>query len=116
MNKPCQVRTKKAPITLIFCLFVADMCESEPASFHSDGVQGILVEKSWTPKTELKPFVGKLFPLYDDALSFYREYARKSGFEIRKGTTEQSKTRDGYSRRYILCNREGKKKKTKTFI
>nr|KAJ0210747.1 hypothetical protein LSAT_V11C400160170 [Lactuca sativa] len=76
------------------------MCESEPASFHSDGVQRLqVVEKTWTPKTGLKPFVVKLFPLYDDALSFYREYARKSGFEMRKVTTEQSKTGDGYSHR-----------------
>ncbi|CAH1453886.1 unnamed protein product [Lactuca virosa] len=85
------------------CLQVVekDMCESEPTSFHSDGVQCVQVEKTWTPKTELKPFVGQLFRLYDDALSFYREYARKSRFEIRKGTTEQSKTGDGYSRRHF---------------
>ncbi|XP_023731457.1 protein FAR1-RELATED SEQUENCE 5-like [Lactuca sativa] len=53
-------------------------------------------------EVELKPYVGQVFPSYNEALAFYREYARNSGFEIRKATTEQSKKGDGYSHRYIV--------------
>nr|KAJ0189793.1 hypothetical protein LSAT_V11C800440060 [Lactuca sativa] len=53
-------------------------------------------------EVELKPYVGQVFPSYNEALAFYREYARNSGFEIRKATTEQSKKGDGYSHRYFM--------------
>ncbi|KAL4579766.1 hypothetical protein LXL04_015931 [Taraxacum kok-saghyz] len=51
----------------------------------------------------------------EDAFGFYKEYGRKSGFEIRKATTEVSKTGLGYSRRYIVCNKEGENKKKTTY-
>lgn len=72
--------------------------------------------KGWTPEVELKPYVMQVFPSYDEALAFYREYACNSGFEIRKATTKQSKKGDGYSRRYIVCNREGEKKKVHLIV
>ncbi|CAH1432828.1 unnamed protein product [Lactuca virosa] len=78
------------------------MSESQPTSIQSDGFQCLqLVEKGWTPEVELKPYVGQVFPSYDEAMAFYREYARNSGFEIRKATTQQSKKGDGYSRRRL---------------
>ncbi|KAL4576152.1 hypothetical protein LXL04_012241 [Taraxacum kok-saghyz] len=46
--------------------------------------------KTWTPCVEHKPYKGQLFPSFEDAFGFYKEYARKSGFEIRKATTEIS--------------------------
>ncbi|XP_023748454.1 protein FAR1-RELATED SEQUENCE 5-like [Lactuca sativa] len=48
----------------------------------------------------------QVFPSYDEALAFYREYACNSGFEIRKATTKQSKKGDGYSRRRLTYHQK----------
>ncbi|KAL4565571.1 hypothetical protein LXL04_029673 [Taraxacum kok-saghyz] len=71
--------------------------------------------QTWTPCVEHKPYKGQLFPSFEDAFGFYKEYARKSGFEIRKATTEISRNGSGYSRRYIVCNREGENKKKNAY-
>ena len=68
-------------------------------------------QETWTPLVEVKPYVGQLFASFKEAFGFYKDYARKRGFEIRKATTEVSKTGLGYSRRYIVCNKEGENKK-----
>ena len=69
--------------------------------------------KTWTPCVEDKPYKGQLFSSFEEAFGYYKDYARKSGFEIRKATTEISRNGSGYSRRYIVCNREGENKKKK---
>ncbi|KAL4566585.1 hypothetical protein LXL04_030703 [Taraxacum kok-saghyz] len=72
-------------------------------------------QETWTPLVEVKPYVGQLFGSFEEAFGFYKEYARKSGFETRKATTEVSRNGSGYSRRYIVCNKEGENKKKKGY-
>ncbi|KAL4582165.1 hypothetical protein LXL04_006707 [Taraxacum kok-saghyz] len=74
----------------------------------------VVAKQLWTPLVEEKPYKGQQFASFESALAYYKEYGRKCGFEVRKATTEVSKGGGGYSRRYIVCNKEGEnKKKTK---
>ncbi|KAL4591663.1 hypothetical protein LXL04_004633 [Taraxacum kok-saghyz] len=71
----------------------------------------VVAKQHWTPLVEEKPYKGQQFASFESALAYYKEYGRKCGFEIRKETTEVSKGGGGYSRRYIVCNKEGENKK-----
>ncbi|GJS53200.1 FAR1 DNA binding domain, zinc finger, SWIM-type, MULE transposase domain containing protein [Tanacetum coccineum] len=54
----------------------------------------------------MKPLKGKLFNTLEDALHFYRTYAKLSGFEARKST--EYKRKDGkIKQKYFVCSREG---------
>ncbi|KAL9687740.1 hypothetical protein QQ045_032147 [Rhodiola kirilowii] len=72
--------------------------------------------KCWIPKclNELKPHVGMTFPNLDEAILFYKEYARIAGFVLRLVTTNRS---DGIiTIKYLVCQREGFKPKSKVVI
>ncbi|KAL4556701.1 hypothetical protein LXL04_034858 [Taraxacum kok-saghyz] len=71
----------------------------------------VVAKQLWTPLVEEKPYKGQQFASFESALSYYKEYGRKCGFEIHKATTEVSKSGGGYSHRYIVCNKEGENKK-----
>ncbi|KAL4567248.1 hypothetical protein LXL04_022825 [Taraxacum kok-saghyz] len=71
----------------------------------------VVAKQLWTPLVEEKPYKGQQFASFESALAYYKEYGRKCGFEIHKATTEVSKGGDGYSRRYIVCNKDGENKK-----
>ncbi|KAL9666590.1 hypothetical protein QQ045_000925 [Rhodiola kirilowii] len=67
----------------------------------------------WIPKcpVEIKPVVGMLFPDLDQAILFYKEYARIAGFVVRLATSNMS---DGVvTRKYLVCQREGFREKCK---
>lgn len=62
----------------------------------------------WTPICDetLKPRLGQMFPTIDDAYDFYKEYGRKSGFDIRKNTSRKDKS--GYVlHKYYVCSNAG---------
>ena len=71
----------------------------------------VVAKQLWTPLVEEKPYKGQQFASFESALAYYKEYGRKCVFEVRKATTEVSKGGGGYSRRYIVCNKEGENKK-----
>ncbi|KAL4573749.1 hypothetical protein LXL04_020566 [Taraxacum kok-saghyz] len=66
-----------------------------PTELHGDDNEGqntqdqyyVKRQETWTPLVDVKPYKGQMFPSFEDAFGFYKEYARKSGFEIRKATT-----------------------------
>nr|KAJ0227397.1 hypothetical protein LSAT_V11C100041160 [Lactuca sativa] len=56
----------------------------------------------WIPDVDMKPYKGQTFPTFEDGLTFYKDYARKSGFETRIRSTMTVKGVKGYTRRYII--------------
>ena len=42
-------------------------------------------------ENEFEPFVGQCFPSEEEAFIFYKNYANRYGFTIRKGRTEKKK-------------------------
>nr|GEV01355.1 protein FAR1-related sequence 5-like [Tanacetum cinerariifolium]GEW05674.1 protein FAR1-related sequence 5-like [Tanacetum cinerariifolium] len=66
--------------------------------------------KSYKPNVpdSVKPLKGKLFNTLEDALHFYRTYAKLSGFEAQKST--EYKRKDGkIKQKYFVCSRKGLK-------
>lgn len=57
-------------------------------------------------RNEFDPFIGKRFLSEEEAFLFYREYAFKNGFSIRKDRT--AKKNGELKRRDFCCQREGK--------
>ncbi|GJW35341.1 FAR1-related sequence 5-like protein [Tanacetum coccineum] len=54
----------------------------------------------------VKPLKGKLFNTLEDALHFYKTYAKLSGFEARK-STEYKRKYGKIKQKYFVCSREG---------
>ncbi|KAL4554471.1 hypothetical protein LXL04_039301 [Taraxacum kok-saghyz] len=48
----------------------------------------IVGKQLWTPMVKEKPYKGQQFASFETAFAYYKEYAVKCGFEIRKATTE----------------------------
>ncbi|GKA10244.1 FAR1-related sequence 5-like protein, partial [Tanacetum coccineum] len=70
--------------------------------------QTIDVDQQQMVKTldSVKPLKGKLYNTLEDALHFYKTYAKLSGFEARKST--EYKRKDGkVKQKYFVCSREG---------
>nr|KAJ0214875.1 hypothetical protein LSAT_V11C300148790 [Lactuca sativa]KAJ0218454.1 hypothetical protein LSAT_V11C300148400 [Lactuca sativa] len=63
------------------------------------------------PNLDMRPYKGQTFPTFKDGLTFYKEYARKSGFETRIGSTKIVKGVEGYKRRYIIQTTTKKSRK-----
>ncbi|XP_020266548.1 protein FAR1-RELATED SEQUENCE 5-like [Asparagus officinalis] len=62
----------------------------------------------WKPRVEaeFKPYLNQSFRSLEDGIEFYREYGRKSGFEIRRHT--EKKHEDGtVLLKHIVCSRAG---------
>ena len=62
----------------------------------------------WKPRVEaeFKPYLNQSFRSLEDGIEFYREYGRKSGFEIRRHT--EKKHEDGtVLLKHIVCSRVG---------
>ncbi|KAL4567480.1 hypothetical protein LXL04_023065 [Taraxacum kok-saghyz] len=80
-------------------------------SFDSKDMKMIQLgtKKGWTPEVEPKPKVGLKFRNYHEAYVFYKEYAKKAGFEVRKTTSIKMASGAGYSHKYVVCAKEGKK-------
>ncbi|XP_042027129.1 protein FAR1-RELATED SEQUENCE 5-like [Salvia splendens] len=55
-----------------------------------------------------KPFVGRSFPILDNAIEFYENYGRRVGFDTRKNGSK--KVDDITIWFYMVCNREGEQK------
>ncbi|KAJ1262565.1 hypothetical protein BS78_09G118600 [Paspalum vaginatum] len=63
------------------------------------------------------PYVGKTFETFEEARLFYKEYAKKFGFEIRNATSRRSARTQEVDKVLLVCNKEGKgaaKKKAST--
>ncbi|XP_020250144.1 protein FAR1-RELATED SEQUENCE 5-like [Asparagus officinalis] len=62
----------------------------------------------WKPRVEaeFKPYLNQSFRSLEDGIEFYREYGRKSGFEIRRHT-EKKHEDDTVLLKHILCSRAG---------
>ncbi|GLT56020.1 hypothetical protein SLA2020_290940 [Shorea laevis] len=58
-----------------------------------------------------RPFVGMQFPTDDDAVGFYKEYAMRMGFSIRKESAKRSRPDEPITRRYLVCYRAAYKRK-----
>ena len=65
--------------------------------------------KFWIPKANKKPVEGTEFDSLEQALQFYKEYAREGGFEVRKGGQKNRKKNDNPTVKYFVCSREGLK-------
>ncbi|KAL4562953.1 hypothetical protein LXL04_026984 [Taraxacum kok-saghyz] len=76
---------------------------NEESSAMGNNEPGILVEP--------KPEDGLKFRSYHEAYVFYKDYAKKAGFEVRKSTTIKMASGVGYSHKYVVCAKEGKKAK-----
>ncbi|XP_042034550.1 protein FAR1-RELATED SEQUENCE 5-like [Salvia splendens] len=63
-----------------------------------------------TPESpiELKPFVGRSFPILDNAIEFYENYGRSVGFDTRKNSSKKVDSITIWF--YMVCNREGEQK------
>ena len=68
-------------------------------------------QKEWIPEVEPKPEKDLKFRSYHEAYVFYKDYAKKVGFEVRKSTTIKMASGVGYSHKYVVCAKEGKKAK-----
>nr|XP_017221431.1 PREDICTED: protein FAR1-RELATED SEQUENCE 5-like [Daucus carota subsp. sativus] len=64
--------------------------------------------KFWTPNCDkvFKPHTNQHFPTLEDAFSFYREYGRHCGFDVRK-STERTNSRGKLLAKYFQCSRGG---------
>ncbi|XP_020262617.1 protein FAR1-RELATED SEQUENCE 5-like [Asparagus officinalis] len=62
----------------------------------------------WKPRVEaeFKPYINQSFRSLEDGIEFYREYGRKSGFEIRRHT-EKKHEDDTVLLKHIVCSRAG---------
>ncbi|KAL4554150.1 hypothetical protein LXL04_037305 [Taraxacum kok-saghyz] len=67
--------------------------DNEGQTMHD--IEIVKLQETWRPLVEVKPYVGQLFSSFEEAFDFYKDYARKSGFEIRKATTEVSRNGSG---------------------
>ena len=57
-------------------------------------------QDTWTQVVGDRLYRGQLFDSFEDAFGYYKDYVRRSGFDIWKATTQISKNGGGYSRRY----------------
>ncbi|GLT45660.1 hypothetical protein SLA2020_194760 [Shorea laevis] len=58
-----------------------------------------------------KPHIGMQFPTDDAAISFYNEYARRMGFNIRKDSTKRQGPDKPINRRYLVCYKAAYKRR-----
>ncbi|KAL9685564.1 hypothetical protein QQ045_023015 [Rhodiola kirilowii] len=67
----------------------------------------------WIPKCsdELKPHVGMIIPNLNQAVLFYKQYARIAGFVVRLSTSNRSGRI--VTLKYLMCQRESFKGKSK---
>jgi zinc finger SWIM domain-containing protein 3 len=74
---------------------------------------------NWYPPPiddNFKPLVGKSFKSLDDAFNFYKNYARKAGFSVKRGSSWVSKKKNANnepSLKYFNCVKQGRKYKKK---
>ncbi|XP_071740176.1 putative protein FAR1-RELATED SEQUENCE 10 [Rutidosis leptorrhynchoides] len=85
---------------------MSDM-SSDEIQFGEDG------SRNWTPNVDepLKPVVGKKFTSLNQVWAFYKAYARKSGFQAKKGCQYPSGKKVLPNYKYYNCVREGFKRK-----
>ena len=57
-------------------------------------------------KNEFEPFIGQCFFSEEEAFIFYKNYANRNGFTIRKGRSEKKNGEIG--RRNFFCHWEGR--------
>lgn len=78
------------------------------ATSESVGIEVSLKDGSrgWIPDVDLKPIEGTIFVNMEQAWFFYKEYASKGGFEIKRGGQYKKGNGDVLSK-YFLCVREG---------
>ena len=69
-------------------------------------------KNEWIPEVEPKPENGLKFRSFHEAYVFYKDYAKKSGFEVHKSTTIKMASGVGYSHKYVVCAKEGKKQRS----
>ncbi|KAK1382518.1 hypothetical protein POM88_020253 [Heracleum sosnowskyi] len=71
--------------------------------------------KYWTPNCDdkYKPQTNKYIPTLEEAFTFYVDYGRICGFDVRK-STKKSDARGNRLAKYMLCNRGGNPKKKKS--
>ncbi|GLT59106.1 hypothetical protein SLA2020_319450 [Shorea laevis] len=58
-----------------------------------------------------RPCVGMQFATDDDALGFYKDYAERMGFGIRKESAKRSRPDEPISRRYLVCYKAAYRRK-----
>uniref|UniRef100_A0A1D1Y0M5 Protein FAR1-RELATED SEQUENCE n=1 Tax=Anthurium amnicola TaxID=1678845 RepID=A0A1D1Y0M5_9ARAE len=57
---------------------------------------------------DMFPYIGQRFDSHDSAYDFYREFAKRCGFSIRRHRTEgKDGVGKGLTRRYFVCHRAG---------
>ncbi|KAK1396110.1 hypothetical protein POM88_005973 [Heracleum sosnowskyi] len=63
----------------------------------------------WTPNCdqEIKPRVNQLFETINQAYTFYRDYGRKCGFDVRRNKGKKDTTSGKIKYKYIRCNHAG---------
>ncbi|KAK1363406.1 hypothetical protein POM88_038967 [Heracleum sosnowskyi] len=71
--------------------------------------------KYWTPNCDdkYKPQTNTYIPTLEEAFTFYVDYGRICGFDVRK-STKKSDARGNLLAKYMLCNRGGNPKKKKS--
>lgn len=67
--------------------------------------------RSWTPIVDdgAKPAEKMVFDDLEQALAFYKEYANKGGFEVRKFAQTRVKGKSSIKIKWFVCSREGLK-------
>ncbi|KAK1393143.1 hypothetical protein POM88_012199 [Heracleum sosnowskyi] len=72
--------------------------------------------KYWTPNCDdkYKPQTNAYIPTLEESFTFYVDYGRIYGFDVRK-STKKSDARGNLLAKYVLCNRGGNPKKKKIF-
>ncbi|XP_020272069.1 protein FAR1-RELATED SEQUENCE 5-like [Asparagus officinalis] len=97
-------------------IYIPHVINASDSDFGEDGmdeVSSIPFESPgggmyWKPRVEaeVKPYLNQSFRSLEDGIEFYREYGRKSGFEIRRHT--EKKHEDGtVLLKHIVCSRAG---------
>ncbi|PWA98367.1 FAR1 DNA binding domain, Zinc finger, SWIM-type, MULE transposase domain, FHY3/FAR1 family [Artemisia annua] len=69
--------------------------------------------KFWIPEAKKKPVEGTEFDTIEQAFTFYKEYAREGGFEVRRGGQSNRKKKQNPDLKYFCCSKEGVKQPKK---
>ncbi|PWA34696.1 FAR1 DNA binding domain, Zinc finger, SWIM-type, MULE transposase domain, FHY3/FAR1 family [Artemisia annua] len=83
----------------------------EPVPYSVGVVSEETGEKLWVPDIPVgeKPAYGMMYYTLEQAYEYYKDYAKRAGFEVRLGQQYKSKKNknDNLDLKYFVCSKEG---------
>ncbi|KAI3848734.1 hypothetical protein MKW98_012445 [Papaver atlanticum] len=102
----CWIRKQQCPCGERKCYIRFEDGKNEEASSSSEPSEIIYVDVA-------PPFIGQTFETDDEAFEYYTNFARKSGFAIRRESSRSNQDRGVYSRVFV-CHRYGPERHRKS--